>query len=222
LKIILSNEFIYGILSGLAVALILYSLRKIKFIIKRMLYKLRIFNVSKSQIIKIYENFEDAEDDITDDMKNAKVIFIFSSIEVNLFSELSNAYSLLLNKDADIRLLLLEAESSYHLKRANEVNMPLTKSSILGFVDKAKALQGRNTNIQVLLHKEFIRQKFYIIDDVIYLGFRLKGIFSDKSQLWKIGKESLLYKSFYDQFNDYWEKYTIQEYEKNKNEGDEK
>jgi hypothetical protein len=54
-----------------------------------------MFNVSKSQIIKIYENFEEATIDINTAAENANKIFIFSSIEVTLLSELSDFYALL-------------------------------------------------------------------------------------------------------------------------------
>jgi hypothetical protein len=109
-------------------------------------------------------------------------------------------------KEADIRLLLLDPESVHHLRRINELNYPLTTTSILGYVERIKVLQGTNKNIKLLIHSDFLRHKYYFIDDVLYLGFRLRGKFSDKAQIWKIGKDSYLYKSFHDQFNDYWEK----------------
>jgi len=88
-----------------------------------------------------------------------------------------------------------------------ELHISMLPNMIKANIDTIKELQKRNPHIKLKLHNEFIRNKFYIFDDAMYLFFRIKKEGSDKSQIYRIGKDSNIYKAFYEQFIDYWERY---------------
>ncbi len=197
-------SFLIELIPGLAVALLLWVLRTI---IKN-LSRLNFINVFfKSHIHYIYKEQTAINTKMYADAKNSNIIFIFS-VRGTVFTEITSIfYDLLKTHNADIKFLLLNPDSQHVQKRDKELNNPPTNHNIQTAINTLDNIQKTNANIKYALHDEFFRIKFYIFDDTLYLGFRLKEKTSTKSQFYRIGKESILYKAIIQWFYDLWEKY---------------
>ena len=209
MELILNNsDFLLGIYSGLTVAVLLYIIGRIIKYLKRNIKNWRVYNVlKKTQVLYVYGNLEEAKEQIVEDMKRSEVMYVFSSIEPSLSKITDPMYELLKQKSGDIKLLLLDPASADAAKRGRELKLAsFSPETIKASSDPLLNLEKVNSNIKIALHHEFLRNKFYIFDDAMYLGFRLKDKMSDQSQIWRISRESLTYKAFLLQFNDIWEK----------------
>lgn len=205
----MNENFIYGVLSGFICAIILSFMRKIWRLIYSKFISSRPWRIlSKSKILYIFDDMEKAKEELYQDMRNSKKVYIYSSIEYSVTVESTKINQLLKSKEGDIKFLLMKPNSTYHEKRAEEVKGNLQSSTVGGYIDIVDRMSQKNSSIKWTVHDEFLRHKYYILDDVMYLGFRLKGSFSDNEQIYKIGKESRLYKSFCLQFSDSWENST--------------
>jgi hypothetical protein len=207
---LISNNVVIGIMSSLIATLILFFNKKLlKYIIYRLPIIREIKIYSKSKIQHIYDNQDQAEKDILKDAKESKIIYVFAGVESFLTrTPISELNKLLITKNGDIQILFIAPSSSHVKKRTEEVMLPNTPAAVNAPHEIIRKLQEKNSNIKFFEHEEFIRNKFFIFDNVMYLGFRLKKDNSEKLQIWKIGKESHLYQAFFEQFNFYWEKYS--------------
>jgi hypothetical protein len=142
------------------------------------------------------------------DAKNSKIIYVFANYEPQITTTSGNFYELLKTKNGDIKIMFADPKLSIPEKRQKELKISLAPETYDGLNRTIINLQEINNNIQFLPHNEFIRNKFYIFDNVIYLGFRLREEFSENTQIWRINKDSYLYRIFLLQFEDYWEKYS--------------
>jgi|GEM_PF-5395824 len=203
-----NSEFMFGIYSGLTVAFLIFVFGKLMKFIKRFFSSTNVVNVyQKSKIMYIYENQAKADKHILEDAKQSNKIYILAFYETPLSDVTSEWNKLLKTKNGDIKILYSNPNGICSEKRINELNISITSEIVNSYSEGIKILQKNNNSIKLSFFDEFIRFKFFIFDDVMYLGFRLKHESSDNLQIYKINKDSYLYKAFLEQFNDYWEKY---------------
>jgi len=204
-----NTEFMLGIYSGLAASFILYIFSKLlKYVKKFFLGKSYINVLTKSKIQYVYDNQEQIKKHLYEDALRSKKMYVFTFFE-GLFADVTGDFhGMLKTKDGDIKIMYTDPNSKYTIARTKEVNTVISIETINGHHQSIKELQKVNNNIQLVTHDEFLRFKFFIFDDVMYLGFRLKDIMSDHAQIYKIGRDSYLYKAYLEQFQNYWEKYS--------------
>jgi hypothetical protein len=170
-----------------------------------------IINIlSKSKILYIYNNQEEAKKQMYKDAKNSKRMYVFANIEPLIATITNEFYELLKEKKGDIKIMFADSKLSSIKQRQDELNFILAPETNEGFIRTIINIQQTNSNVQFLLHNEFIRNKFYIFDDIMYLGFRSREKISEKTEIWRIKKDSYLYIAFLQQFEDYWKKYSIE------------
>jgi len=198
-----NSNFLVGIASGLVVSGLAYLFAILRGYIVKIKYNL----IMETKILNIYDNYEMAKEMIYNDAVNSKKVYIYSSVEPVLLTMTGDFLKLLKEKRGDIRFLLVEPNASQHKKRGKELNLnsPSIKISSKSYIKAIEDYQKINPDIKYALHQEFIRTKFYIFDKVMYLGFRLQDVPSDKNYHYRIGEDSILYKTFLLQFEDSWD-----------------
>jgi hypothetical protein len=202
-------DIYFQLVPGLVVAGLAYLIGKLlRFMVRRISSWHYINILSKSKILYVYDSQSEAEEQMYKDAKNSKIMYIFANFEIQFTLVTNNFYKLLKEKNGDIKIMFADAKLSNIGKREKELNMIFPPETYEGMIKTMTSLQKNNRNIQFLLHNEFVRNKFYIFDNVMYLGFRLRDELSENTQLWRINKDSYQYKTFFLQFEDYWEKYT--------------
>jgi|GEM_PF-5707724 len=159
-------------------------------------------------ILRVYESEEAATNDIYSDAVNSNKILVYS-LKGNVFfsNPISKMRILLSKKKGDLRFILLDSESLCVKRRKQELEDVYDgkiREDIETTVDRVMSLQQKNPDIKLALTNELMRIKFHIFDNALYLGFRVKGKISAQSQMYKINKDSLLYKALCEQFEDFW------------------
>ena len=165
-------------------------------------------NIQKSEILQVYESERLAANDICADAKDSKIMYVYTFTGNIFFDFRANEIpQLLRTKQGDIRFILLHPDSPDVEKRAREINQNAEEfvAQLNSAISTINNFQ--NNNIKLALTDELMRIKFHIFDNVIYLGFRIIGKVSAQTQMYRIGKDSYLYKALLEQFNDLWEKY---------------
>jgi hypothetical protein len=197
------NEYIFGIFTGLSASLIVLILA----FAKRAIKKIGIVVVlRKSKILYIYENESEAKKDIYKRAKASKKIYAFVTRSTCEFAETNTKYNKLLRTEfKDIRFLFVRPESQYAKDRGDEIN--IFPEQVVSPIKVMDGICQKYDNVKFALHDESIRLKFFIFDDVMYLYFKTKEEASTNTQIFKVGKESYLFRALSQQFNDYWEKY---------------
>ena len=205
-----NTDFLLGIYSGLAASILFYILgRLLKYIKAHLLSKGFINVLLKSKILYVFDNQKEAENQIYKDAQKSKKIFAFVT-RSSLFSETvdNRFYELLLNENNELdgKFLFSNPESQYALDREIELNRPVVEQlrASIAVMDK---IAKKNNKVKFSLHDESMRLKFFIFDDVIYLFFKVKGKASPESQVFRIGHNSIIYKTLAEQFGDFWDKY---------------
>jgi len=204
-----NNVFLQGVLSGITASIVLYFLGYVLKNIKKAIVNIRYFNVtSKTKILYAYDNFEKAEKQMYKDVENSKKIFVFASRD-NYFSEpTQKMHKFLKRDDCDVRFLVLDPTSNAINERTIELRYPLSAiEQVKSSIAIIEGLQKKYSNIKLAKYNEMHRIRYYIFDEVMYLSFGLKSTISKDTQILRIDKESYLYKSLNEQFDDFWEKY---------------
>jgi len=163
-------------------------------------------------IIKVFDDQNQAKEDILYDAKKCSSMRFFGGYDPFLCNAESDLFALLRTISADVKILLVDTDSEAATGRLKkgELGVDIKAEQRRTHVVKIKEeLSDKNPNIKLKLHNEFIRNKFFIFDNVMYLAFRLKGASSEALQMWKVDKECYLYKAFNEQFDDYWKKYGL-------------
>ena len=203
------NNYLLGIYSGLTVALLIYLFGKLLRFVKINILNKNIINVwFKSKILYVFtKSSEDTRSAIYNDAKASKIIYAFAC-NPSVFTDMRNKFFDLLKKDnCDFRFLFSDPDSKFVKKRENELIRYALADHIRVTIKTLENESKRNSNVKFALHNEQLRIGFFIFDDVMYLYFRLKGKLSSDSQIYKIGKESYLYKNIFEQFDDFWNEY---------------
>jgi len=214
---IVGKDFLLDILPGFVAAVLFYVTMHIIRVIKIYLDKKNIS--SKLKITNIYDKLNvEAQNQICKDAYDSRIIYIFATIEPTIMNITHDFYKLLKTKNGNIKIIFINPNSSAAKKREEELKSPAAFNETLNaYVERIKILQRENKHVKIALHEESIRNKFYIFDNVMYLGFRYKDRTTEEAPLYRIEKDSCLYQSFLLQFNDYWEKYYTQADEPNSN-----
>ena len=199
------SEFIIGILTGLTVSLVIYVFAKLK----KIIMKIGIIVVQrKSKILYIFDDEDKAKEEIYKDAVKSKKIYAFLTRSSCFFADTNNKYNdLLKSEKIDGKFLFVNPDSQYANDRAKEIN--ILPNQLAAPIAVMKKINTKFENIKFELHDESIRFKFFIFDNIMYLYFKTKENASTKTQIYKIGSKSYLFKSFSQQFDDYWEKYHI-------------
>ena len=186
----------------------------------------------KTDILCVYKNQDEAKKDMLEDAKTSSKIYAYSMYEVMLSALPSEAffvfdnpsaieknpfYDVLKEKESgDVKILIMHPDSPFGKIREKELNKPNLYTFANEYIKSTLELENSYNVVGVLLHFEFPRYKFYIFDDSMYLGFRVKGETSEQnSQIYKVKGNSCLYKAFRLQFEDLWEKWNTEEQKHN-------
>ena len=159
-------------------------------------------------VLRVYESEEAATNDMYCDAVASNKILVYS-LKGNVFfsNPISKMRSLLSEKKGDLRFIFLDSESPCVKRRKQELENVYDgkiREDIETTVDRVMSLQQRNPDVKLALTDDLMRIKFHIFDDALYLGFRINGKVSAQTQMYKIGKDSFLYKALCEQFEDFW------------------
>ena len=202
---IVGRDFSLGIITGLLCTLIVYLAKKFFCFLRRSIASLRFINVyTKSKILNVYDNQDLAESQMLIDAKSSDKNLIFC-IRGQSFSENTKPlHELLISDNRDAKIIIADPNSDFVKRRIRELNnFPLIEQ-ILSSAKSIEEMQKKNSRIELKYHAGELRTRFYIFDNVMYLGYVLNGVPGRKAQMLRIGSSSVMYKSCEEQFYDVW------------------
>ena len=167
--------------------------------------------VEESKSFLIFSSEKNAKRQIFEDARKSRIMYIFS-LGGFIFTDILDPpffRPLLDTKQGDIRFILQNPDSTKVDNRAVELDQDpdSLRRRIENSVSVIRSIQQINTNIKLALCDEYLRIKFHIFEEVMYLGYRIKGeVSSTQSPVHRIEKDSHLYKAFFEQFLDFWDK----------------
>jgi hypothetical protein len=175
----------------------------------------------KMGVGKIFNNQQEAEYRIKNDIKTSSTLRVFS-MRGNTFSGKDKiddiANTVLTRTNTKQKYLISDPESYFVAIRAKELPDIDTKESleigIKASIEKLIAAKNVNPIIEVRKHKEVVRYRLILLDEYLYMSFQEPSKRSKESQMLKIKKGSSLYTAFSTLFDDLWEKYTDSSVEK--------
>jgi len=204
-------QSILSIILGIITFVICSILKKIFDAIKVYLKRISILKVwNDSKIQYMYDNQASAMNDMYKKAKAASnKIYVFANYADMFDSNKQQMLSLLSKKKKGLIIKFLVLNPYLEVAQYWADEAPDYIERIKGAIKRYSS----NDTIQLALHNEKSRFRVYIFDDVMYLGFRLKMEGQEKEKhcadlpIWKISKDSYLYKAFHQQFDDLWEEY---------------
>ena len=209
------NTFLIGVISGVFATFLIYLLKSLIMLAIRFLGKRSYFNViTKSNILHVYDNKNQAINRMYEDAKKSKKIYAFTAWG-KTFTGRKNSenpnnpnelYPLLQNLKCDMRFLILNPRSGEAKERANELSQKEASNFVKEIYISIKEFKNHR-HIKLRLHAEQTRFRVYIFDEAMYLFFGLRGDNAAKGQIWRVGNDSVLYEGFSQQFEDLWKKY---------------
>lgn len=197
------------IVSSIVSALVSAVLTWLFIFAKKEIQEQKVINLlTKSGIDHVYVNQHKAEDEIFKYGNDSKKIYIFTSFGSTFTDIKSKMRPLLKKDDCDIKFLILKQDSQVIRDYEDgAANIPDAVEQLGASIATLKNLQKKNNSIEFLLHDELSSVRLYIFDEVLYLGFRSKEVIGPNLQMWRIKKDSYLYKIYSEQFDSLWKKY---------------
>lgn len=164
-------------------------------------------NLKQVHALWIYKNQHEAINDMYEDAKKSRTITCFTSYASAFTEDESKLLPLLSNKSTkkykSIRIMMYNPESESAYNRMTDTETRDYKLRI----EKAILLLEGFEKVRLALHNENMRFKVYIFDKTMYLGFKNGNEISTLLPIWRISKDSILYKTFNQQCDDLWGKY---------------
>lgn len=195
---------IISVVSGVIATSLFYLLVKKVQALKKSIVNAEIMKVyNMSHIDDIFDNQSIAKDDMFENGKNSKILYVFATQGATISDPAhKEIYSLLSDASRDIRFLVFHPDSKSANERQEELKDKIGNLRVKITGSIAELIDHNNGKIKIKLHNENLRFRLYIFDDVMYIGFKLLGEYSTDLQVWKVSKDSLLYKSFFEHFSD--------------------
>jgi len=116
-------------------------------------------------------------------------------------------HDLLINGPNKQKYLISNPDNPYVMQRGKELNNNNLKMGIQNSLGCFEDIVAKNSNIEILTHREILRFRLIIFDNSLYLSFQSTDIPGRLSPMQRYVKPSSGYSALEAFFEDLWEKY---------------